>query len=71
MRLMRWARDWQQVEGWRHRLRVLCGYDAERIDYHWNEVPLDRLARMWKSHLSEEAYEQTSSGRGGGRRPGL
>ena len=68
---MPWAREWQQEEGWRHRLRVLLSYDAERIDYHWREVPMDRLARMWKSHLSEKAYEQTGSSRGANRRRGL
>ena len=68
MRLMRWAKRWQRSEPWRHRLRVLCGYDAKRIDYHWREVPMDRLARMWKSHLSEEAYEQTGGSRGRSRR---
>jgi hypothetical protein len=71
MRLMRWAKRWQRTETWRHRLRVMCGYDAERIDYHWQEVPIDRLAKMWKSHLSESAYEQTGSSRGANRRRGL
>lgn len=71
MRLMRWARRWQRAEPWRHRLRVLLGYDAERIDYHWREVPIDRLARMWKSKLSEDAYEQTGSSHGASRRRGL
>ena len=71
MRLMGWAKRWHRAEGWRHRLRVMLGYDAERVDWHWREVDVGRLARMWKSHLSENAYEQTSSGRGASRRPGL
>jgi hypothetical protein len=71
MRLMRWAKRWQRAEGWRHRLREMLSYDAERVDYHTENVPLDRVARMWKSYLSQEAYEQTGASRGASRRPGL
>jgi len=58
---MAWAKEWTAREGWRHKLRVMCGYDAERIDYHWENVRLDRLARMWKSHLAEDAFEKQDS----------
>jgi hypothetical protein len=61
---MRWAKRWQRAEGWRHRLREMLGYDAERVDYHAENVPLDRLAKMWKSYLSAEAYEQTGGSMG-------
>lgn len=69
MRLMRWAKQWQKREGWDHRLRVMLEFDAERVDYHREEVPLGRLARMWKSYIAQDAYERKESGRStlGGR----
>lgn len=73
MQLMGWAKRWQKVEGWDHRLRVMLGFDEKKVRWHRQNVHLGTLARMWKSYLTDSgaAYKQTSSGRAspGGLRP--
>ena len=62
MKLMGWAKRWHRTEGWDHRLRVMLGFDAQRIDWHRRNVTLGRLAKMWKSYLSKDAMERKDAG---------
>jgi len=60
MRLLGWAKAWQKREGWDHRLRVMLEFDQQKIEWHRRNVPLNELARLWKSYLAQDAYERSS-----------
>jgi len=58
---MAWAKRWQSREGWDHRLRVMLGFDQQKIRWHRRNVHLGTLVKMWKSYLAKDAFESTDT----------
>ena len=63
MRTMLWAKRWKAREVWDHRLRVMLGFDEQKVRWHRRNVHLGTLARMWKSYIAKDAYEREESHR--------
>ena len=67
--MMRWAKNWTREQGWMHRLRVMLGFDEQKVRWHKRNVPINTLATMWASYCAKDAMEKKDDGLGSSMSP--